>query len=333
MSAFLALLKARNTEFYRDTGGMAWAFVFPLMIIIGCALAFSTPDTSVFKVGVIGEQASYEQALPLLKQDYINVVKFEQTEKALKRIKYHQLDLLISNNQYWMNTESSPSIAAETLLFPKGSDFTRQILAGQAVRYVDWVMPGVLGMNLMFASLFGVGFVIVRYRRNGVLKRLQATPVTALQFLSAQMMSRLFIVVSVNAIIFIGCNFFLDLIVLGSYFNLLIIAILGGLSLGSVGLLIASRTANEELGGGLLNVASWPMLFLSELWFSLDESPQWMQNAAELLPLTHVVKATRAVMIDGATLAEVSYHLIWLASLTVVFIAIAASLFRWHEGD
>lgn len=196
---------------------------------------------------------------------------------------------------------------------------------------MDWVIPGVLGMNLMFGALFGVGYVIVRYRHNGVLKRLQATPVSALEFLSAQLASRLMIVVVVNSLIFIGCVLLLDLIVLGSYLSLLLVTLLGGIAMIALGLLVACRTASEELAGGLLNLATWPMLFMSEVWFSLDDAPPWMQALSNALPLTHIVKGFRSVMIEGATLGEISHHLLWLAVMTVVTLGLASALFRWHK--
>ncbi|HEB26848.1 MAG TPA: ABC transporter permease [Porticoccus sp.] len=314
--------------------------MFPILIIIGCTVAFSNPDNSIFSIGLYdgqdhGDQDSFKE-ITLLQQPYIKTIKFESLDKALERIQYHHLDLVISNKdqkKYWINTESSRSKAAEQLFTPGNPDYSKQETSGRKIRYVDWVIPGVLGMNLMFGALFGVGYVIVRYRQNGVLKRLQATPISAVQFLSAQLASRLVIVVLVNSVIFIGCKLFLDLIVLGSYFSLFVITVLGGLSMIAVGLLVACRTANEELAGGLLNVATWPMLFLSEVWFSLDNSPAWLQTAANFMPLTHMVKATRAVMIDGATLAEVSPHLIWLVVLTVICIALAAGLFRWTKQN
>ena len=332
MKQLIAIFKARNIEYYRDKSSLGWAFLFPLMIIIGCAIAFSNPDTSVFTVGIEGEPQHY-QGIDALNQPYIKLVSFSARDKGLERLQYHQLDLLISlnPNRYWINTESNTSRAAEALLAATLTDFEQQQTSGRKVRYVDWVVPGVLAMNLMFGALFGVGYVIVRYRHNGVLKRLQATPVTAMQFLTAQMLSRIIIVIVVNGLIFIGCSLFLDLIVLGSYFNLLLVTVAGSLSMITVGLLISSRTANEELAGGLLNAATWPMLFFSEVWFSLDEAPQWLRYFSDLMPLTHIVKAFRAVMIDGAGLGEISYHLIWLMALTVVCLGIAASLFRWHK--
>lgn len=330
MKELFALFKARNIEFYRDKGSLSWSFIFPLLIIIGCAVAFSNPDPTIFKVGIHGDT----QGIPLFDEAFVETVPFDQLEKGLDRLKYHQLDLLISTTgeaRYWINSESTKSRAIEKLFLSEHLDFSRSETRGRAVRYVDWVIPGVLGMNLMFGALFGVGYVIVRYRRNGVLKRLQVTPISAMQFLTAQLASRLIIVVAINALIFIGCLFSLDLIVRGSYLDLFLITVLGALSMVAIGLLVACRTANEELANGLLNLATWPMLFLSEVWFSLDNSPDWLKLCAEFLPLTHIVKATRAVMIDGASLLDVSSHLIWLAVLSVVCIVLAARLFRWSS--
>jgi ABC-type multidrug transport system permease subunit len=330
MKEFLAIFIARNIEFYRDRAALSWSFIFPLLIILGCVFAFSKPDDSVFKVGLVGEVQSQ-----WLQERYLQTVPYQQLDKALERIQHHQLDVLIQATQppiYWINPQSQRSIAAEQLLLASHSDWQPQQLSGKAVRYVDWVMPGVLGMNMMFGALFGAGYVIVRYRRNGVLKRLQATPITALQFLSAQMTSRLLIVATVNAIIFIGCYLTLDLLVLGSLLDLLLILILGSLSMIAMGLLISSRTANEELAGGLLNAGSWPMMFLSDVWFSLDDAPEWMIWMADWLPLTHIVKAARAVMVEGASLGDISHHLVWLAGMTTVFIVLAAWLFRWNKG-
>ena len=329
MREFWAIFAARNKEFYRDKAALSWSFVFPLLIIIGCVFAFSKPDDSVFKVGIYGNIDS-----EWLEQPYLQVITYDDFDKGLQRIKHHQLDLFITDSPstlIWINPESRRSLAAKQLLATVHPDWPSKQLSGQAVRYVDWVMPGVLGMNMMFGALFGAGYVIVRYRRNGVLKRLQATPITAMQFLSAQTVSRLLIVVGVNTLIFIGCYLTLDLLVLGSLVNLFLILLLGSLSMIAMGLLIACRTANEELAGGLLNVASWPMMFLSNVWFNLDNAPAWMISMADWLPLTHIVKAARAVMIEGAGLAEISHHLFWLIVMTLAFIVIASALFRWNK--
>mgnify|MGYP000622140512 FL=1 len=118
---------------------------------------------------------------------------------------------------------------------------------------------------------------------------------------------------------------------LGSYSLLLLIALIGSLSLLSLGLVIASRTASEELAGGLLNTLTWPMMFFSEIWVSLGKAPHWMQQFANLMPLTHIVNAARAVMIEGATLSDVNHHLVALLAITVVMLLLAARLFRWQR--
>jgi ABC-2 type transport system permease protein len=336
MKEFLAIFAARNKEFYRDKGSLSWSFIFPILIIIICALAFANPDKTLFKVGTIGNPEEMT-SLALMQQPFVEPIVFTDLDQALKRIQHHQLDLLISidgeSRSYWINTESSSSLVAEQLFTHHDKNFTQQETSGSKVRYVDWVIPGVLGMNLMFGALFGIGYVIVRYRQNGVLKRLQATPVSPLKFLSAQLVSRLIIVVSVNVIIFIGCNLFLDLIVVGSYASLFLVTVLGGLAMISIGLLISCRTANEELAGGLLNIVSFPMMFVSEVWFSLDNAPEWLVSISNLVPLTHIVKATRSIMIDGAALADVSYHLMSLVGVTIVCLGLSSFLFKWTTSD
>lgn len=334
MKLFFALWRARNLEFFRDRAALAWTFVFPLLIVVGCAVAFSQPQTTVFTVGLHGDDAVFAERR-WLQRDFIKRLSIADLGRGQEQVRHHQLDLLISSDdqRYWYNPASPKGQAITDLLGePLASAFVEQQLTGAAVRYVDWVMPGILGMNMMFSALFGVGYVIVRYRQNGVLKRLQATPVTPLQFIAAQLGSRLWIVVAVTSSIFLGCAWALDLLVLGSYATLLLIAIMGAVALIALGLVIASRTANEELAGGLLNIATWPMMFLSEVWFSLENAPRWLQAIANLLPLTHIAKAARAVMIENASLLEVAPHLLALLAMTVVFTVIAASLFRWHSG-
>jgi len=330
MKTFFALFIARNREFFRDRASLSWSLLFPILIIVGCALAFSGKEEQVLIIGVMGQHP----AIGLLTEPYTEVINYHDKQQALSRLTHHQLHALIDDNAkvYWTNSASGRSRIALLLLQQQLPAYQQQQVEGAAVRYVDWVMPGVLGMNVMFSSLFGVGYVIVRYRNNGVLKRLQATPVTALQFISAQLMSRLFIVISANATIFTGSNFFLNLTMRGSYTLLLLVSILGALAMTSLGLVISARTASEEFAGGLVNMITWPMMFLSGVWFSLDNSPWYMQTLAQCLPLTHLVDAARLVMLEGAGIADIWPHLAVLIAMTLVLMAIGAVTFRWHKN-
>lgn len=330
MKTFFALFIARNREFVRDRASLSWSLLFPVLIIVGCALAFSGKEEQVLIVGVIGQQ---HPDIALLKEPYTEVVNYSDQQQALTRLTHHQLHAFIdaASQAYWTNAASSRSRITLQLLQQQLPDYQHSQVEGAAIRYVDWVMPGVLGMNIMFASLFGVGYVIVRYRNNGVLKRLQATPVTALQFISAQLMSRLFIVIAANTVIFTGSNFFLNLTMRGSYTLLLLVSVLGALAMTSLGLVISARTASEEFAGGLVNMITWPMMFLSGVWFSLDNSPWYMQTLAQCLPLTHLVDAARKVMLEGAGITEIWPELAVLIAMTLILMAIGAVAFRWHK--
>jgi ABC-type multidrug transport system permease subunit len=337
MKTFFALIHARNKEFLRDRGALSWSLIFPLLIIIGCAFAFSDEQENLFKVGVIGsviDSVINNSDIALLQSPYTRVIEYQDIEQAKNRIAHHQLHLLITQTpepRYWINEASSQGQVLKLLMAQQAPGFQQALIEGKKVRYVDWVIPGILSMNIMFGSLFGVGYVLVRYRKMGVLKRLQATPISAFEFLAAQVCSRLFIIVGASAVIFAGSNLFLHFLVLGSYWDLLVVGMVGALAMISLGLLIAARTASEELAGGILNASTWPMMFLSGVWFSLDDSPRYMQLLAECLPLTHLVAAAREIMINGATLGDVSQHLLTMLAMALVFLGLASSGFRWHK--
>ncbi len=185
---FAAVFRARSMEFLRDRGTFFWNLLFPIVLVAGFALAFSQPDEKVFKVGLIGPS---EGAPSLLSAPQLQIVTYaaSQEAEALKKLRQHQLDLAVSPSEhhYWMNSESGKSILAERLitdelkLDPQATTtWTKGAVTGKPIRYVDWAVPGVISMNMLFSCLFGVGYVLVRYRKNGVLKRLKATPVSAL---------------------------------------------------------------------------------------------------------------------------------------------------------
>ena len=207
----------------------------------------------------------------------------------------------------------------------------RQIIASRQIRYIDWLFPGILSMNMMFSALYGVGYVVVRYRKNGVLKRLKATPLTAFEYLGAQMLSRLFLLVFSLTVLWIGCDLIFNFKVEGSYLDLIIMFLAGCLSLTALGLIIASRGTSEEFTNGVLNFITWPMMFLSEVWFSLEGAPQWVKAIAKLFPLTHLLTGVRKIMNDGATLTQVSFELSVLAGMTLLFLIVGAALFSWNK--
>lgn len=182
-----ALFYARTLEFVRDRAALVWNLLFPLLLVIGFSLIFSGPPKPLVQIGVVGELTTAYQPLthiPLLK-----LIPYDDEARGVLKVRHHQLDLLLSpaRGHYWVNPDAPQGAMAEYLLRQAVQEpLQREAQSGRAIRYGDWLLPGVIGMNLMFSGLFGVGFVIVRYRKNGVLKRLRATPLSAAEFLCAQ---------------------------------------------------------------------------------------------------------------------------------------------------
>ena len=335
---FFAVFKARNIEFFRDKSSLGWNLLFPVLLLVGFSFIFSGNGRGAYKVGVIAPSASKEAGVtakhhPFLNTKYIDFINYQNKAKAELKLSQHSIDLVVdfANHAYWVNEHSPKSYLVEKIFLASEANFTRQITQGKGIRYIDWALPGILGMNMMFSCLFGVGYVIVRYRKNSVLKRLKATPLSALEFVSAQLISRLFIVMFISASVYIGCNYFLNFYMLGSYVDLFVVAVLGAICLISLGLLIASRSKSEELTGGLLNLTTWPMMMLSGVWFSLEGAPDGLKTFAEFLPLTHLVAGAREVITEGASLADISYHLTVLTVMSGVFLLLGAYLFDWNS--
>ena len=326
---FFAVIKARNIEFFRDRSSLGWNLLFPILILVGLSFIFSGDGKAVYKVGVLNSE--FVQST-FMETRYVEFIDYEDSTLATLKLEQHAIDFIVdfSEEAYWVNQGSPNSYLIEKIFIGQHTDFKRLETTGKKIRYVDWILPGILGMNMMFSCLFGVGYVIVRYRKNSVLKRLKATPLSAFEFVSAQLVSRIFIVMFMSSVVYIGCNFFFDFYMLGSYFDLFVIAVLGAISLISLGLLVASRSKSEELIGGLLNLSSWSMMLLSGVWFSLEGAPNAVKILADFLPLTHLVAGARKVITEGATLTDISYHVMALLIMSTVCLALGSYLFSWN---
>jgi ABC-2 type transport system permease protein len=332
MRRLLTVLHARNLEFLRDRSTLVFTLLLPILLVIGMGFVFGGPERPLFKVGVLAPSID-RAAHPFLRERYVEFVPLPQQEQALQKVRHQQVDLLVDLHappRYWVNTDSPKGYIVEKLLLAAEPGAQRQPVTGAALRYVDWLFPGILGMNMMFSCLFGVGYVVLRYRKSGFLKRLYATPLTAFEFLSAQVLSRLGLILFVTAILYTGIGAIIGFHNAGSMLLLLLLAIIGALSMIALGLTIAARFSSEELVGGLLNLLTWPMMLLSGIWFSLEGSPRWVQWVAHVFPLTHVLDAARAVMLDGAGLAQIAPHLLFLGATAFAFLAFGAWSFRWR---
>ena len=335
MKQFLAVLHARNLEFLRDRAALLLNLALPLFLIIALAFTFPGERKNDYKVGVIGGLDAFSHALPsLATTKHIEFITYDDPALGMDKLRHFQIDALIdarSVPQYWINTQSSEGYLLERIIWSaEGRQVARQEVAAKPIGYVGWFLPGILGLNIMFSCIFSVGFVIVRYRKNGFLKRLKATPLRASTFLLAQLASRLLLALVVSAAIFGAASLVVDLHMQGSYWNLLIVTALGVMSMISIGLLVAARTSSEEFAGGIINAISWPMMLMSGAWFSLEGANPWIQDCAQVFPLTHFISASRAIINENASLYQESPQILALVGSSVLLLIAGVWLFKWE---
>ena len=344
---FWTVLKARNREFFRDRSAFGWNFLFPFLIVAGFGIIFGGQTYTEYKIGIFphppGTVDIEKIKIPdqLRTTRYLKFIGIQSATEGLSKLKYHKIDFLLKQGDppydYWVSEGSPKGYVVEQMfkasLMPRSmkTPAQKKQIKGQSIRYIEWLFPGILAMNMMFSALWGVGYVVVRYRKNGVLKRLKVTPLTAFEYLAAQAVSRIFLLMFTLIVVWTGCDLIFSFRVEGSYVDLFIIFLLGSLSLTALGLILASRGTSEEFTTGILNFISWPMMFLSEVWFSLEGAPGWVKAFANIFPLTHMLNAARSIMHDGAGLMDVGLELFILAAMTLVFLIVGAGLFSWNK--
>ncbi len=343
---FWSIFNSRNKEFFRDKATLGWNFVFPFLVILGFALIFHRGVQPNYKCGIISPTGatSLTEGLPesVRKISLFKFIEFQSRDLGFEKLKNYKLDILTEQNshplRYWINHDSPDGIVAESLLTNALCDpgavsdkAVRETVKTRRIDYIDWLFPGIIAMNMMFSSLYGVAYPIVRYRKMGVLKRLKATPLTAFEYLAAQVLSRMFVILFSSIVVYTGCALIFDFQCKGSYLDLFVLFTLGGASIISLALIIVARIASEELAYGILEIISWPMMFLSEVWFSIEGASPGVRIFSQIFPLKHVTEGMRRIMNEGASLGDLSFEIAVLSLMTVVFMLIGSLLFKWTK--
>ncbi len=344
-SPLVQLTLARFREFYRQPEAIFWVYAFPLLIAVALGLAFREKPIERITIDVredAGDPAAIESLKTRLATDSRLVVKGVTGEAWKKRLQSGRTDLVVTSaaSGYDLYTEPNrpESIlarhAVESVLFKEssknGPTLTNKQLEERGQRYIDFLMPGLLGMNLMGGGLFGVGFVLADMRIRKLLKRFLATPMKRRDFLLSLMLSRMIFTVP-EVLLLLGFGYLaFDVRNSGSFFSLLAIIVIGAAAFGGLGLLVASRAKTMETVSGLMNLVMLPMWILSGVFFKSDNFPEWMQPAIQALPLTALNDAIRGVMLEGQSLAELGFPLAILVGWGIVSFTVALKIFRWQ---
>ena len=336
------LTQARFKEFIREPSAIFWTFGFPILLTVALGLAFRNQRGSETPVGIVADASRPQWAPALadaLQREGLKprLVSIAEGEVGLR---HSDLALVIAlpDKRYLYDP-----VRPEALLARERADRVLQQLAGQQValpmhdekieaagsRYIDWLIPGLIGIQLMGGSLWGIAFAIVEARQKKLLKRLIATPMRRSDFLISFVLWRLLFVLVEIAVLLLFANLAFSVPVRGSLLAVFGLCLLGAACFAGIGLLCASRAKNTETANGLVNLVQLPMYMLSGVFFSSSRFPDWAQAPIHLLPLTALNDALRGVINEGQSLAALSLPLLTLGVWGFVSGFIALRLFRW----
>jgi ABC-type multidrug transport system permease subunit len=332
---------ARVRTFFREPEAVFWTFVFPLLLAIGLGIAFrNRPPAPVF-VGLEDGARGQELEAALAGSPAVTLRRVDRTT-ADKGLRAGKLDIVVVPDSpvvYVFDPTRPESRVARLVV-----DQVVQRAAGRTdpeaamdspvsetgSRYIDFLIPGLLGMGLMQSGFWGVGYAVVEMRSRKLIKRLAATPMRRSDFLLSFLFSRaVFLVVELPVLLGFGSLAF-GVPVRGSLLLLIAVAILGALVFASLGLMMAARATKSETVSGLINLASLPMFVASGTFFSSSRFPDTVQPLIKALPLTALNDALRAVMLEGAGVGGIAVAGAILVAWGVVGLAVALATFRWQ---
>ena len=333
----------RLRELSREPGTLFWVFGFPILMSLALGLAFRSTGAEPVSVGALpGVSDEVTRALAA------GGVKVKPLDEATARteLRSGRVALVLvppaapgasplAYRYDAMRPESrlGRALVDDILQRAAGRRDPRAVrddlVRERGARYIDFLIPGLIGMNLMSGSMWGIGWVLVNMRVRKLLKRLLAAPMRRRHLFYAQALSRLIMIPIELVVILVFARLAFDVRMTGSWLALALVSVTGSACFAGLAILVASRAQNSETVSGLMNLVMLPMFVLSGVFFSSAHFPAFMQPAVNALPLTALCNGLRAVIIDGAGLAGVAGSLALMAGWGAISFVIGLRLFRW----
>ena len=364
MKAFKSLLEAHYKQFVRDKAALFFTFVFPIMFILIFGWAFSDPDLQTFDIGLVIQDASeiaegVSVGLASVEIDDKEIFEVEEgTESVeLQALRDGDLDAVIilldgfgnalvegQPTSIQVHYDPSQNTTQQTLL-----PILNHVMAGiegnitgnerlisieehsmqsHQLRYIDYLVPGVLGMSLMFTGIYGC-MPIIQQRQAHIIKRLGCTPLRRSTLVFSELVFRMVIVLLTAALIVLVGRLVFDVQMVGNWASLCGIIILGTLVFVAMGYVIAAFIRTEEGAIPIINVITFPMMFLSGTFFPVDSFPSWLEPVVTAFPLTYFADALRQIMVAGAPLHAMTTDVLVMGVWLIVSLAITIRFFRW----
>ena len=337
------LTLTRFREFVREPEALFWSLAFPIVLSIGLGIAFRNRPADVVHIAVTADSGNATALLKSLRASTALAPESLSADAARLALRTGRVALVArpgANGVTYEFDDTRPDARNARLLvddaIQRGAGRSDPVgiseshVRERGARYIDFVIPGLLGMGLMGNGIWGIGFPVVDARRRKLLKRFMATPMSRVEYLASFVLSR-FVLLVLELVLLLGfASLVFGVPLRGSFVQLALICVLGAVAFGALGLLIAARPRTIEGASGLMNLAMMPMWVLSGVFFSSENFPKVIQPFIQALPLTAVNNALRANMLRGAGLDVVGYELAILAAWSVVAFALALRLFRWR---
>jgi hypothetical protein len=348
LSALWQLYITRIREFYRQPARIFWVYGFPTVLAVGLGVAFSNRRPEPVQVTVVDGPGAAGVVAALApgtvspgRAPFRAELKSEA--EARQRLRTGKTPLVVAADGSGVRFTYDPT-RPEAGAARAAVDDALQRAAGRrdpvpvsdvevdepGSRYIDFLIPGLMGLNTMGGGMWGIGFLLVNFRINKLLKRFMATPMNRAQFLLALLGARLtFLIPDMTVLLLLGYAGF-RMPIRGSLALVVLVEFVGALAFAGIGLLIASRARTTETVSGLMNLVMLPMWLFSGVFFSPDRFPPVFQPFIQALPLTHVIGALRQVILEGAGFEAIVGSLAILAAWAVGTFVLALRLFRWN---
>lgn len=364
MKALKSIFIANYKGFVRDRAALFFSFIFPIMFILIFGWAFSDPGINSFDIGLVVNEGSVDSSGVIkssmnevvIDDDKVFHVEVIDQDLAMDQLTDGDIDAVIIVPK---NMDSALGVSEKSLeiyydpsqtsrqqiLVPILNEVIDQIdrsiqsspqlikleeysIQSKDLRYIDYLVPGILGMSLMFTGIFG-GVPVIQQRQAGIIRRLGCTPLRRSMLVSGELAFRMIIVILTAVLIVAVGRLVFDVQMVGNWFSLCGIVILGTLVFSCIGYLIAAFVRTEEGAIPIINAITFPMMFLSGTFFEISNMPSFIEPVVKILPLTYVSDALRQIMVDGSPLHSMTVDVAVMAAWTVVCLSITIRFFRW----
>jgi ABC-type multidrug transport system permease subunit len=346
-SPLVAITLARLREFYRQPEAVFWVYFFPVLMVVALGIAFRNKPIEKFTVDAVRSPDTIALGEAMANDPRIVWQLLDQDE-CQNRLRTGKSDLYVVAQpgdtgpavEYVYDPTRPGSLVAREAVNNRVQqangrtdpvDAWNREVTESGGRYIDFLVPGLLGMGLMGGGLWGVGFAIVDMRIRKLLKRLLATPMRKTHFLLGIMTSRLFFMIPEIILLLLFARFAFGVRIYGNWFAIIGLVLLGAAQFSGIGLLVASRARTLESVSGLMNMVMLPLWTLSGIFFSYERFPEAFHPVIKILPLTPLIDSLRAVMLEGTGILALWPQLLIMVAWSIASFTLALLVFRWTD--